>query len=81
MDRFKCQIHAGYLAELSGNLLLSLPTLFPKLMSRLGSHEKDHIHQSSRSPRKEELTGRASPAGVWSGGRIRDWRVMIKYKP
>lgn len=56
MDRFKCQLHAGYLAKLSRNLLLSLPTLFPKLMSCLGSHENDRIHQSSRDPRKEELT-------------------------
>lgn len=72
MGRFKCQICAGYLAKLSGNLLLSLPTLFPELMSCLGSHENDRIHQSSRNPRKEELAGRASLGGVWSGGRIRD---------
>lgn len=56
MGRFKWQLHAGYLAKLSRNLLLSLPTSFPKLMSCLGSHENDRIHQSSRSPRKEELT-------------------------
>lgn len=56
MDRFKCQLHAGYLAKLSRNLLLSLSTLFPKLMSCLGNHENDHIYQSSRDPRKEELT-------------------------
>lgn len=48
------------------------PTPIPKLMSYLGSHENDRVHQSSRSPGKEELRWRASRTGVWSGGRIRD---------
>lgn len=56
------------------------PTLTPKLMSCLGSHENDHVHQGSKSPEKGEaqiegLSTRSVQQGQDQG------RVMIKCRP